>query len=619
MKHLKVFLSSILIIFIASCGGDEEYREYIQSRCNDIDSIFQYYDSHKSEENLYLLSGIYNRFKSTTSNELADSFLNRRLIRIDSGIDTEKAVILSTQLDLAFKWVFSNEIIKGDSILEILAKNEGFAPHFDKLYYQIQGSKQYMDGEYNSAIKNFESGLEIAQKLEDTSSIIIFSVNLGATSNALGLQGAAQNYFVSAYELDTSNLMLLNNIASILIQQQRFEEAEVYLNKKLNQILDFESKSYSNIMLRLTYTGLKQSQGDWKTSNLIIKSLKDSDIPYSHNMVFNSFWIKDSISRFEDNDAQILYLNSLSREGLSDLLLEFIDDFYDGKLPEIREYYAKNINRLIGEDYGDEYQACLISLEAYNARKNGNYTLAYQLENQAKHLIYLSMKTENARQAVDIQKEIDLVRLKQSNKLINEKLEYIQDVSKLKNTVIGISIVFIIGLSIGIIQFRRISIKNAELKDELLHQKEAERNALERENEANKRVISISDLIIQRARDLKKEVSNIAVNDRDVLKPSLEIIDHILLVNSTVNTTKTVRKVDFSAFPFLTDNLTDSQLKILGLTLEEYKPKEISAALDLSYAYVRNVQSKIRKLLRDEGFEEFQDFQRHIEQNSAES
>lgn len=619
MKQLKFILSSLLILSIASCGNGDRYSDYIQNKCNNLDSIFHYYDSHKSDDNLYMLSGIYNRIKASGSIELADSFLQRRLERIDAGIDTLKAVILSTQLDLAFDWVFSNEVVKGDSILEILAKDEGFAPHFDKLYYQIQGSKQYMDGEYNSAVKYFESGLEIAQKLEDTSSIIIFSVNLGATSNALGLQGAAQNYFVSAYELDTSNLMLLNNISSILIQQQRFEEAESYLNKKLDQILDFESKTYSNIMLRLTYTGLKQSQGDWKASNLIIKSLKESNIPYSHNLVFNSFWIKDSISRIEDRDSQISYLDSLQNEILSDLFLEFVDDFNDGKLTEIWEYYSKNINRLVRDDYGNEYQAALISLEAYNARKVGNYQLAYKLENQAKQLIHLSMKAENARQAVDIQKEIDLVKLRQSNKLINEELQYIQDVSNLKNTVIGISIVFIIGLSIGIIQFRRVYNKNTQLKDELLHQKEAERNALERENEANKRVISISDLIIQRARDLKKEVSNIPVNDRDILKPSLEIIDHILLVNSTVNTTKTVRKVDFSAFPFLTDNLTDSQLKILGLTLEEYKPKEISAALDLSYAYVRNVQSKIRKLLRDEGFEEFQDFQRHLDENTAES
>lgn len=614
MKILKALIASFFLLFVISCGDQDNYREYIRSECKNIDSIFQFYDSHKNEENLYFLSSTYNRFKTNGSVELAKLFLKKRFERIDSGIDTREAVILSAKLDLAFDWVFSNEVTKGDSLLNILSKDEGFSQDFDKLYYQITGSKQFMDGEYDSAVKYFELGLEIAHELKDTSSVIIFNVNLGAASNAMGLQGAAQNYFINAYKLDTSNLMLLNNIASILSQQQRYADAETYLNKTIDQILDFENKSYSNIMLRLTYTGLKQNQGDWKTSNLVLRSLKESDIPQSHNLVFNYFWLKDSISRIEDEQKQITYLNSLSNKEFSDLFLELLDDFNSGNLTELWEYYSKNINRILNQDYGKKYKAGLISLEANNARKVGDYQRADKLEEKAKQLIYQSMKTENLRRSIDIQKELDLVQLRQSNDLINKQLMYVRDISNLKNTVITISIIFIIGLSIAIIQYRKVSKTNFKLKDELLSQKEAEKYAIERENEANKRVIAISDLIIQRARDLKKEVSIIPVSNRDKLKPTLKIIDHILLVNSTVNTTKIMRKVDFSAFPFLNENLTDSQLKILALTLEEYKPKEISSALDLSYAYVRNVQSKIRKILRDEGFNEFQDFQSHLNQ-----
>ncbi|MGC6413805.1 MAG: tetratricopeptide repeat protein [Bacteroidia bacterium] len=614
MKNLTALIASIFSLLIISCGDDDNYREYIRSECNNIDSIFQFYDSHKNEENVYLLSSTYNRFKTGGFIELAELFLKKRLERIDSGIDTREAVILSAKLDLAFDWVFSNEATKGDSILNILSKKEGFSPDFDKLYYQIRGSKLFMDGQYDSAVKYFESGLKIANELKDTSSIIIFNVNLGAASNAMGLQGAAQNYFINAYELDKSNLMLINNIASILIQQQRYAEAETYLNKKIDQILDFKNKSYNNIMMRLTYTGLKQNQGDWKTSNMVLKSLKESDIPQSHDLVFNYFWLKDSISIIEDEQTQISYLNSLSNQEFSDLFLELLDDFNSGNLTELWEYYSKNINRILNQEYGKKYEAGLISLKANNARRLGDYKRAYKLEEKAKQLIHQSMKAENARQYVDIQKEIDLIQLRQSNELINKQLMYVRDISHLKNTAIAISVFFIIGLSIIIIQYRKVSKNNFKLKDELLSQKEAEKNAIERENEANKRVIAISDLIIQRARDLKKEVLIIPVSNRDMLKPTLEIIDHILLVNSTVNTTKTIRKVDFSSFPFLSENLTDSQLKILALTLEEYKPKEISSALDLSYAYVRNVQSKIRKILRDEGFKEFQDFQSHLNQ-----
>ena len=87
-------------------------------------------------------------------------------------------------------------------------------------------------------------------------------------------------------------------------------------------------------------------------------------------------------------------------------------------------------------------------------------------------------------------------------------------------------------------------------------------------------------------------------------------MEQLSLINATVNVSSDLeilnqdhgylKKSDFAS-------LNDTQKRVLILSVEQYKPKEIAATLGLSYAYVRNVQVQLRKLIQQNGFSSFQE------------
>lgn len=70
-----------------------------------------------------------------------------------------------------------------------------------------------------------------------------------------------------------------------------------------------------------------------------------------------------------------------------------------------------------------------------------------------------------------------------------------------------------------------------------------------------------------------------------------------------------VEYLEFSAFK----ELNETQQRILVLSVENYKAKEIATTLNLSYAYVRNVQTKLRKILNSLNIESFKDVKDFIQ------
>ena len=61
--------------------------------------------------------------------------------------------------------------------------------------------------------------------------------------------------------------------------------------------------------------------------------------------------------------------------------------------------------------------------------------------------------------------------------------------------------------------------------------------------------------------------------------------------------------LEFSDFK----ELNETQKRILVLSVENYRAKEIALALNLSYPYVRNVQTKLRKILHSLNLANFSD------------
>ena len=166
------------------------------------------------------------------------------------------------------------------------------------------------------------------------------------------------------------------------------------------------------------------------------------------------------------------------------------------------------------------------------------------------------------------------------------------------------------GLFVGI-RWKRLTDKNLRLSTDLIEQKRNELEILEREKETSKKLIELSARVLEKSKDLKQTINNFPDKSNPEIRKSLEDLDYILMLNKSVDTTVITRGYNFDDFSYL-EEITDSQRNVLSLTLDGYRPKEIAVTLNLSYSYVRNVQSKLRKILKNQGFDDFEDFKNEI-------
>lgn len=135
---------------------------------------------------------------------------------------------------------------------------------------------------------------------------------------------------------------------------------------------------------------------------------------------------------------------------------------------------------------------------------------------------------------------------------------------------------------------------------------------LKRERETSKKLVELSTRILETSKELKRKLVNLPEKNLPGVRESLEDLDYILFLNKSVDTTVISKGYDFKKLEFLND-LIESQKQVLSLSLDNYRLKEIAVTLNLSYSYVRNVQSRLRKKLKDEGYETFEDLKIALE------
>jgi DNA-binding CsgD family transcriptional regulator len=173
------------------------------------------------------------------------------------------------------------------------------------------------------------------------------------------------------------------------------------------------------------------------------------------------------------------------------------------------------------------------------------------------------------------------------------------------------SVSFLIGgLFVGI-RWKRLTDKNLKLNKDLFEQKKNELEILEREKVTSKKLIELSARVLDKSKDLKQTISGLPDKSNPEIRKSLDDLENLLLMNKSVDTTVITRGYALEQFSFL-DGITNSQRNVLSLSLDGYRPKEIAVTLNLSYSYVRNVQSKLRKILKNQGFDNFEDFKNDI-------
>ena len=97
-----------------------------------------------------------------------------------------------------------------------------------------------MNSEIDTGLYYSRLGYDIAMKSKKKHFIYFFAVNLGYVMNSRMLQGSAQLYFEQALKVsptdDNNNLVLLNNMLSIMITEKNYSDAEMFWTKHFEKL-----------------------------------------------------------------------------------------------------------------------------------------------------------------------------------------------------------------------------------------------------------------------------------------------------------------------------------------------------------------------------------------------
>lgn len=466
-----------------------------------------------------------------------------------------------------------------------------------------------MNSQIDSGLYFSRLGYDISMKSKRNFFLYFFAGNLGYIMNSKMLQGAAQLYFGQALKVmpnsGKKNLILLNNLFSIMITEKNYQDAELFWNKHFNN-MELDLNSYEGQILFLNRALLYQGEKKWseskkcldKIGNIVqIDQLKIHFLRLQLAQADNS---KENFSNLLiDNKQLILKEFPFSFIEIADYLVKEIkmnpgfltlNDFLNlekkagGELTLQKDYNNAPLYSIKGglyENVGDlknAYSASKMALELKNKY--------YDQESEARH--------------ADLAEKLRLGNLLDQIESGKKELE-----SQNKQTrIFKIFTILLIIVSLLILYLVYREKKLGLLREQLLVKKLENEKLLSeniaKENELNNRIIMLSKLIITKVNSINRLLSSVnEVNYHAAIK---EVRSEFLNIQNAVSDAQpqladklledfTDIQIDFPEIALL--SITEK--RIFVLSINEYPTKEIAGLLGLTSQYVNNARSSIRK------------------------
>jgi hypothetical protein len=461
-------------------------------------------------------------------------------------------------------------------------------------YYQNQNS--------DSTRKYWQKGYKEAVLSKNNLMIELFATNLGSFYYNNGNTRNARNLFLIASEaslkIKRPSAILINNIICTLMDESEFNQADAFWIKHQN-ILKEDLISYNGQLYLLNRVRLLNVLKRNKEANKLLATLKT---PKLHKTLYKEFATVSLMSQVADGSFQGFgdsFLKSIIQEhtvyfayNLNNTLREQINH------PEIKTFlseinqYCSDTSRLIG--LSKTYQSGIYALLAhYNERTNP--AKALQLYKNAIRTKNESITEQNQNQNRTIE---ELQQLENLFAEIRNKEEIISAQNKQQRVTLSLFGFVIVIVVLGIwITRNNLKIKNIKQK-----QLETEQRALKKENELSNRIVEYSKSMIERNEKIKKEILNTIETAPNKFKIGVTQIFKDFQFNNPISEEENPKianqiiqeKDDWNVqFPGFND-LNKTEQRVLALTMELYRPKEVANVLGVSTQYVRNVKTRLK-------------------------
>ena len=595
------------IMPMRTCYSADSLKQYFLENENTVDPLFLSFHVQKLAAKNRIpeakkLDSFYREYTKTTSNKkIAFYYLIDKGYRSMTSPEQDKTIEIINQLK-----VLNTSI--NDTLISVV-------------YQTYIGSYFFVTNHLDSAKKTFENAYQLSVSINNKQYIQRLCNNLGSISLRLKQYRNARYYLSKAHllmkENNDNNPVLISNLATAYMSEGNYEQAKKTLidDIKKNQ----SNNEYTDQLLQFNLAMAYQNLSEFAESQKIIDHFEGKTINAA---------LKPSYF--------VIQFNQASSGGLAAL-----NDFIKKNspiTPEMRfsllEYYKSSLKdqlkkqpsiiQLLGYTESELAQPEYIQLAyekneilALIAISQGNYAKAFihkQLSNEA-------LEQLNSKQKSNIESEIDLaihnVELDNFNKQLKSENSFKSKQILLTNIILVLSVIF---TAFVIYFWRKNAItqkKQLETTQELLKMKtESERMQIN-ENQLNEKLFSLSKLIVEKSIQFANELkqSDVAKNPKIIeIRRGLERLAEI---DETFEKTKTelsndaMYKTIFDRYPDL-QTLSVNGKKVLILSIQGYKPKQIAGMLDLSYDYVRNLKTKLNQIFASNGISGFQELKEMV-------
>lgn len=605
-------IATTVFVLLVSCNSSDNQFKYYTTRCNSADSILDFYKKNKSALPITFLADM--RFNLRDVHEGIESEKIHTYLQAErvKGRFSEMEEAIYNYSEGLF-WLYQDTQKAYQFLSKVPEEVVVQSDTFKLSYYNALGQYYFQVNKLEMALATMQKAFSAALDMGDTSAMGRMATNLGGINSILGFDKAASEYLLRAQSYDPNNMILANNLASVLTGQKQFIKAKEILDRFKEQLTS-SNPTNEHMIYRMTYVHLLQEMHLWDDSRLYLENIDINKLPTLQHYNYHSFKL---LQMDHDNSPELeRYMDDILKqngpEGYSELFYYLSGWSTREKMKRMRNHFSTNLSTLDTAVFDLMSMAVYFDLKGEMYRKSGNLIKAAQMKTKSVEFMKEHYAEKLESQETDLTNRLELFDLerryaitKQDAKEVNWKLRF-------NNILLLFGAILLGVISIAYIRQTRLKARNESLSNDLFRQKQGELELLERERETSKKLVELSTRILETSKELKMKLVNLPEKNLPGIRESIEDLDYILFLNKSVDTTVIAKGYDFKKLEFLND-LIESQKQVLSLSLDNYRPKEIAVTLNLSYSYVRNVQSRLRKKLKDEGYETFEDLKIALE------
>lgn len=605
LKHVP-FFGLVIGLTLFSCQNNQRIN-FNQISTLDFEESLKLIDNEKDPVHWVHLLEL--KLSYLTKDSTYDPKMTRALGYLNQRSLAEKNSIGQNLYDrlISYRFVTIGQIDSAILYAQMARLNATLHDSIDRLItYQCLGVAYYYQNQNSDSTRKYwQKGYKEAVLTKNNLMIELFASNLGSFYYNNGNTRSARNLFLIASEaglkIKRPNSMLINNIICTLMDESEFNQADTFWIKN-QQILNEDLSTYNGQLYLLNRVKLLHELNRYDEANTLLASCKIQQLKPILRKEF--IWV------------------TLSAQFAAGNFSGFQDSFFRPIIQSNTDYFAFHLkNKLQQHIKRTEIQTFLNTIYSYYSDSSQYQSLSkiykakicellatyQQLSNQPLAIKFYKSAIQLHSESIQEEKKEQLRTIEELDQLDNQfkeiknKEEIISQQNQRQQVTLSLFGFVVVIVILGIWATRNyLKIKNIQQK-----QLQTEQNALLKEKELDNRIVEYSKSVIERNEKIKKEILNTIKTIPNDIKFKINQVfrDHFISApfagkeNPKIANQLIKEKDDWNIqYPGFND-LNKTEKRVMVLTMENYRPKEIANVLGVSTQYVRNVKSRLKTKL----------------------